>query len=567
MAGSTIHQQEGRKVAGLARRVRGWLLLSVALGGLSAVCLVVVFVGLAQLVDNAAFHGQVPSLSTQWVWVLLGCLAATITTQFLSDMAGTQAGLRVVSSVRQDALEHLAKAGPVATSRLPAGEVLTLLSDGVEALEPYFARYMPAAARMVVQPLLILAVVAGVDGWSLLILLCTGPLVPVFMVLVGYRAQALMDQQWVRMTLLGGGFLDALRGLKTLRLFGRTADSLERIARMADAHRKVTLSVMKVAFLTSASLEFFASLSIAMVAVVFGTRLLAGTADFRSAFLVLLLAPEYFMPLRNFSASYHARQNALASMTRLMDIFALPISPRQAEEGAQPLQSEAADKLCCDSVFASYDGQTAVLQNVTCCFARNRLTVLEGASGAGKSSLLAVVLGFLQPSAGHVAAYGRNGQALCVAGLRMAWVPQRPLLVFGTVADNLRLGAPDADTEALRRVAAQADALSFIMALPQGFDTPLGERGSKLSGGQVRRLALARALLRDPDVLVLDEPTAGLDPASALRVADAIRGCTIGRIVIAATHHSALTARADTVLHVSGGRVVQAPMPAVETVA
>ena len=606
MASSSTKRQEGKQIALLARRVRKWLTLSVALGGVSAVCLVFLFIEIARLVDDVAFHHT--SLFTgHWIILLSICLVLTVLTQFLSDIAGTQAGLHIVGSVRKDAMEHLEKAGPVVAARLPAGEVLTLLSDGVEALEPYFARYMPAAAKMVVQPLVILAVVAGLDGWSLLILLCTGPLIPVFMVLVGYRAQDLMDKQWVRMTILGGGFLDALRGLKTLRLFGRTAESLEQIAKMADEHRKMTLSVMKIAFLTSASLEFFASLSIALIAVVFGSRLLEGTVDFRTAFLVLMLVPEYFMPLRSFSANYHARQNAMAVTTRLLDIFSLPVSlyrnhaykvsedvtqkntPENITEnilenivGDMPenISSESGQiseqtnecsaevlsnpnslskshvevaALTCEQISASYDGQIFVLEHVACRFERNKLTVLDGASGAGKSTLLSILLGFLPPSSGSVSAWDGKGNPIeldRVDRVRMAWVPQRPLLVFGSVADNLRLGAEGASLESLRHAAQQADALSFIEALPQGFDTSIGERGSKLSGGQMRRLALARALLHEPDVLILDEPTAGLDPTSTQRVSEAIKSCAKGRIVIAATHQSELLTRADVVYHI-----------------
>lgn len=603
MASSSVKRRESKQLSLLARRVRKWLTLAVALGGVSAVCLVLLFVEIARLVDDVTFR-HVPLSVGHWAIILSVCLVLTVLAQFLSDIAGTQAGLHIVGSVRKEAMTHLANVGPVVAARLPAGEVLTLLSDGVEALEPYFARYMPAAAKMVVQPLVILAVVAGLDGWSLVILLCTGPLIPVFMVLVGYRAQALMDKQWVRMTILGGGFLDALRGLKTLRLFGRTADSLEQIAKMADEHRKMTLAVMKIAFLTSASLEFFASLSIALIAVVFGCRLLAGTADFRTAFLVLMLAPEYFMPLRNFSASYHARQNAMAATTRLLDIFSLPVSlgrhnknivpenenitsekngqseqtKEQAVEQQPVVLVEALPKphylkhtceveaLTCDQICASYDGQISVLEYVVCRFERHKLTVLDGASGAGKSTLLSVLLGFLQPTSGCVCAWDNTGKLMDLDGVRMAWVPQRPLLVFGSVADNLRLGIEDASLEALKQAAHQADALSFIDALPQGFDTPIGERGSRLSGGQIRRLALARALLHEPDVLILDEPTAGLDPASTQRVCEAIKRCTYGdkqgrnkqgRIVIAATHQSELLARADTVFRIEDGRVTE----------
>ena len=556
---STSAQPHGVDMTkGLARIARGWLLGSVVAGGVSAVLLVCQFILLAHVVDDMAFHGAGLTAQRHTFGLILACLVGQVGALFASDILGTRAGLRVARHVQGQLLAHLFAAGPVVCAGVPAGEVVTTVTEGAQALVPYFARYVPSAAMMVVLPLLILAVVAGVDGWSFFVLACTGPLVPVFMAFVGYGAQAVMERRWRELSLLGGSFLDALRGLKTLRLFGRTQDSLDRIAYLADAHGRTTLSVMKVAFLTSAALEFFSSLSIALVAVVFGSRLLAGTADFRSAFLVLLLAPEYFMPLRTFSASYHARQNARAAMDRMGTLFALPALARRY--GAQTAYAGGvAQSLTCTGLDVHSPDGTPILQDVTCHFTRNRLTVVTGVSGAGKTTLLNTLLGFLQPTAGRLDACDASGRSIPLDCLRMAWVPQRPLMVFGTVADNLRLGMPGVDDQKLRQAAETADALGFIEALPCGFDTHIGERGSSLSGGQVRRLALARALLQNPDVLVLDEPTAGLDVASAMHVANAIRRCAVGRIVVVATHRQALAALADVLVHVADGTVEMLP--------
>lgn len=358
------------------------------------------FVVLAHVVDDTVFHARTFWAERGLLGLFIACLFGCVSARFASDMAGTEAGLQVVASMRTTLLQHLTKAGPVASLRLPAGQILTVMDDGVEALEPFFARYVPSAAMMVVLPLLILAVVCGVDGWSFVILACTGPLVPVCMVFVGYSAQKAMDRQWGHLSTLAGSFLDALRGLKTLRLFGRTAGSLERIGELADAHRRATLSVMKIAFLTSASLEFFASLSIALVAVVFGSRLLAGTVEFRSAFLVLLLAPEYFAPLRNFSASYHARQNAMAALEQIARVQALPELAQGVECPTNHEPDSQVATLVCAHVSAAYDTTDIVLRDVSCTFSHGQLSVLSGASGTGKSTLLSVILGLLPPMAG-----------------------------------------------------------------------------------------------------------------------------------------------------------------------
>ncbi|GBQ04968.1 thiol reductant ABC exporter subunit CydD [Acetobacter cerevisiae] len=542
------------QTAGMARRAKGWLAGSVTLGGMAAVLFVLHLTLLAGVIDDLTFKGKPFAAEQHTILLLLACLGGSLFLQWLADMAGTEAGLRIAAHVRRDALRHLFRAGPVGCTTLPAGRILTTLTEGVDALEPYFAQYIPRAAMMVVLPLLILAMVLHLDGWSFVILACTGPLIPVFMALVGYSAQSIMDRQWMQLVVLGSSFLDSLRGLSTLRLLGQTEASISRMAAATDAHRASTLSVMKIAFLTSAVLEFFSSLSIALVAVVFGARLLSGTVDFRSAFLVLLLAPEYFMPLRAFSASYHARQNATAAAARLADLFTLPeMTQPENQPRLTHTRNHPIAHLMCSDLTAGYPGQAPAFQALSCTLSRGSLTVITGESGAGKTTFLRLVLGFLQPSSGQITAYDTTGAPLEVWQSRTAWVPQRPVMTMGSIADTLRLAKPNATDAELHAAAQQADALEFIEALPQGFATSVGERGACLSGGQIKRLALARALLRNPDILCLDEPTSDLDPASALRVAHAIRRCSANRIVLVATHHADMVALADQCLHISDG--------------
>lgn len=540
------------QTTGLARRARSWLAAAVILGGAASVLFVLQLIILAQTVDNLTFKGHtLASAHTALIEIALLC-AGSLLVQWLADMAGAEAGLRISTSVQRDLLHHLFRVGPIGCATLPAGQIVTTLTEGVAALEPYFAQYIPRAAMMVILPGLILAVVFHLDGWSFAILACTGPLIPVFMALVGYSAQSIMNKQWLQLVVMGSNFLDSLRGLTTLRLFGQTQASIDRMRTMAEAHRRATFSVMQVAFLTSATLEFFASLSIALVAVVFGARLLHGTADFRSAFLVLLLAPEYFMPLRAFSASYHARQNATAAAARIAEIASLP--ELNIAVGDEKPSTAHITSLTLDTVCASYADEPA-LQAVCARFERGQFIAVTGESGAGKTTLLRLLLGFLDVQSGSITAHDSHGRAVSSPQAHMAWVPQRPLMLFGSVADNMHIAAPQADRQSLREAAQKADALGFIETLPQGFNTSVGERGSRLSGGQIKRLALARALLRNPDVLCLDEPTANLDPASAHAVARALHQCACHRIVIAATHDDALIRQADQILHVADGKV------------
>lgn len=542
---------------GLTRHVRLWLGGSVALGAGAALFMVAQLSVLARVADDLAFQNHSLHAETGLFALAILLVVGRAVLQWLSGLMADEAAGRIVTALRNDLVQHLFRVGAVGMGSQPAGRVVATLTNGIDALEPYFAHYIPRAAAMVVVPILVLGTVLRLDGWSFLILVGAGPLIPVFMAFVGYRAQAIMDRQWTQLLLLSASFLDFLQGMTTLRLLGRARDAVTEVATMADRYRATTMSVMKVAFLTSAVLEFFASLSIALVAVVFGARLLSGTVAFYPAFLVLLLAPEYFMPLRAFSASYHARQNAVAAAERIGELFALPAVVPTI--GLHPAPVSVAT-LCCEGISVRYvDGQD-VIQDVQCRFTRNHLTVVVGESGAGKTTLMRVLLGVVAPSAGQVVARDELGHVIPQQWRStIGWVPQRPRMVFGTVADNLRLGSPNADLSRLREVAEQAGALEFITALPKGFDTLIGERGITLSGGQIQRLALARVLLRNPSILILDEPTADLDPESERQVADALSRCVAGRIVIVVAHRAEMIARASHVLRVAHGRVFGPP--------
>ncbi|WP_221228950.1 thiol reductant ABC exporter subunit CydD [Komagataeibacter kakiaceti] len=547
-----------RTLMGFTRRIGLWLGAAVVLGGAAAVMLVLQLAVLARIVSDLAFHGRAVSDESAGLAMLVALLAGRALLQWAADMVANEGSLQLATAIRGELLRHLFHVGPVGLAGQATGQMVTVLGDGVAALEAYFAQYVPRAAMMVVLPLLVLGMVLNLDVWSFIILACTGPLVPVFMALVGYRAQVIMDRQWTQLLLLGSAFLDTLQGLTTLRLFGRARDAVAAVAGMADEYRITTMSVMKVAFLTSAVLEFFASLSIALVAVVFGARLLDGKADFQSAFLVLLLAPEYFMPLRAFSASYHARQNATAAMAGISQLFALPVTAIRPDARGSTVGAPLVS-ISCEDVTAGYQADAPVLSHAGCTFRRNVLTVVTGESGVGKTTLIRLLLGLLRPMRGRVIAVDACGVAHARWQDRIGWVPQQSRLVHGTIAENLRLADPMADMDTLRAAAEQADALSFIEALPQGFDTPVGERGAGLSGGQVQRLALARVLLRNPQVLILDEPTANLDPRSERRVAAAIARAAVGRIGIVVAHRPTMIAQAAQVVRLRDGQVFSGP--------
>ena len=544
------------------RRTRGALYASIGVGVAAALLVIAQAVLLARVINDAAFRHETLGMVAPLLWGVAGLFLLRAGLSYAGEVIAFRAAGEIKTYLRQELLGHVLRRGPVPAAGENSADLAGVMIEGVEALEPYFARYVPQMALVVAVPLAILALVFPLDWISGLILLITGPLIPVFMVFIGYRAEATNQRQWQKLLLMSSHFLDMLQGITTLKLFGRARDEIEIVTRISDDYRKTTMAGVRVAFLTSAALEFFASLAIALVAVIFGVRLLHARIDFYPAFLVLLLAPEYFLPLRGLATHYHARMTAIAAARRIFEVLDAPL-PAPAV-GAAPAMPGGLTISCENLQFSYADGET-VLDGLSCVFPAGRITAVVGPSGAGKTTLARVLLGFVQPQAGRV----RINGAVELAGVaaegwweNLAWVPQNPRLFHGTIAANLRLGRPDADAAALRDAARKARALDFIEAMPKGFETVIGDLGQGLSGGQIQRIALARAFLKDPKLLILDEATANLDMESEGLVLDAIMDLAAGRTVIMVAHRLAMAERADNVVVLRAGRVAECGAPA-----
>ena len=544
------------------RRTRGALYASIGVGVAAALLVIAQAVLLARVINDAAFRHETLGMVAPLLWGVAGLFWLRAGLSYAGEVIAFRAAGEIKTYLRQELLGHVLRRGPVPAAGENSADLAGVMIEGVEALEPYFARYVPQMALVVAVPLAILALVFPLDWISGLILLITGPLIPVFMVFIGYQAEATNQRQWQKLLLMSSHFLDMLQGITTLKLFGRARDEIEIVTRISDDYRKTTMAGVRVAFLTSAALEFFASLAIALVAVIFGVRLLHARIDFYPAFLVLLLAPEYFLPLRGLATHYHARMTAIAAARRIFEVLDAPLPTPAA--GAAPAMPGGWTISCENLQFSYADGET-VLDGLSCVFPAGRITAVVGPSGAGKTTLARVLLGFVQPQAGRV----RINGAVDLAGVaaegwweNLAWVPQNPRLFHGTIAANLRLGRPDADAAALRDAARKARALDFIEAMPKGFETVIGDLGQGLSGGQIQRIALARAFLKDPKLLILDEATANLDMESEGLVLDAIMDLAAGRTVIMIAHRLAMAERADNVVVLRAGRVAECGAPA-----
>ncbi len=543
------------------RRTRGALYFGIGLGVVAALLVILQAVLLAHVVRGVVFGHQGLAAVAPLLWALAGLFGLRAALSYAAEIVAFKASAKIKTYLRQTLLHHILQLGPMQAADEKSADLAATMIEGIEALEPYFSRYMPQMALVVAVPLAILALVFPVDWISGLILLAAGPLIPLFMVFVGYRAEAINQRQWQKLLLMSAHFLDIVQGLTTLKLFGRALDEIGIVARISDDYRKTTMAGLRVAFLTSAVLEFFASLAIALVAVVFGARLLHGNIDFYPAFLVLLLAPEYFVPLRGLSTHYHARMSAIAAARRMFDVLDTPL----ANTGTETLPALSAIDIVCENLHFAYGGTAPVLAGLSCRFQAGSMTAIVGVSGAGKTSLARLLLGFAQPAQGRI----MINQTLDLAGVlpeswwqNLAWVPQNPRLFHGSIAANIRLGNPLASDDAVRQAAAQARALAFIEAQPDGFETLIGDLGQGLSGGQIQRIALARAFLKNPQLLILDEATANLDLESEALVLEAIAELAVGRTVIVIAHRMAIAERADHVLVLEAGRVAAFGTPA-----
>ncbi|MET7851930.1 thiol reductant ABC exporter subunit CydD [Streptomyces avermitilis] len=527
-----------------ARATRVFLAAVVVLGVVGAVLVIAQAMLIAEIVVGAFQHGHsVAGLRTPLV-----LLAAVATGRglvaWLTELAAHRASAAVKSELRGRLLERAASLGPGWLSGQRTGSLVALATRGIDALDDYFSRYLPQLGLAVVVPVAVLARIVTEDWVSAAIIVGTLPLIPFFMILIGWATRTQMDRQWRLLSQLSGHFLDVVAGLPTLKVFGRAKAQAESIRRITGEYRQATMRTLRIAFLSSFALELLATISVALVAVTIGMRLVHGEMDLYIGLVILVLAPEAYLPLRQVGAQYHAAAEGLAAAE---EIFAVLETPAPVSGSLRAPEGEIAF----EDVTVRYPGRSAdAVSKVSFTVAAGETVALVGPSGVGKSTLLNVLLGFVSPTEGRVRA---GGVDLASADLdawrsRIAWVPQRPHVYAGTIAENVRLARPGADDTQVRRALADAGALEFVDALPDGAETVLGEDGTGLSAGQRQRLALARAFLADRPVLLLDEPTAALDGATEAEVVAAVRRLAVGRTVLLVVHRPALLGVADRVV-------------------
>lgn len=513
---------------------------------------------LADIISGAFLAGLGMEELTSAIILLLSAAAARAVFLWLGRITGGKLAAKVKTDLRRRLLERLFILGPAYVEREYAGELLHTLTEGVESLDAYFGKYVPQLATAIFVPPVILAVTFSLDYAAALIMLATAPLIPLFMLLIGRWASHLHRRQWTVLSMLGGHFFDVLKGLTTLKIWNRSKEQITVISRISEQFRDSTLSVLRIAFLSALALELLSTLSTALVAVVVALKLLYGGLSFHQAFFILLLAPEYYLPLRMLGSHFHAGLSGRTAAERIFAILADDLHP-VGETGKKAFLRPQSISLAFENIdFAYQKDQPHVLQSVSFQVAAGERIALVGPSGAGKSTIVDLLLRFITPESGRIQVNGQELQDINKADWlsQVAYVPQFPHLFQGTIRENIQFGMAGG-LEEMRTAARQAGAHEFISCLPDGYDTFVGEGGTGLSGGEKQRIAIARAFYRQASLLIVDEAATGLDPHNETIVRESLLRLMNGKTVLIIAHRLSTACRADRILVLDKGKIVE----------
>jgi thiol reductant ABC exporter CydD subunit len=557
-----------------AAGVRTLLVVSVGLAVLSAIAVITQAVLLAGILADVIIGGaDLPDVADRLVAlaVVIGVRAGLA---WASEEIAKRSAVSVTAGLRRDLLRKAATLGPRWRSGENSGELSVLATTGVDSLHDYVARYLPQLVLSVLIPLIMLGYLFTADLTSAIIVALTLPLIPLFMALVGWYTDRQTKAKWESLSRLAGHFADVIAGLPTLKVFGRAKAQAASVRRVTEDYRKTSMVTLRVAFLSSMVLELLASLSVALVAVAIGLRLVYGDMTLQVGLAVLILAPEAYLPLRQLGTQFHAAADGVAATAKVLAVLETPVAPPGTRTDLP-----AVPGLRLESVTVGTPGERGAVGPLTVRLPAGRITVIVGPSGIGKTTLLHLLAGMLGPDSGRVLVEGATGNRggsgpdggalvpdIDLADIdpgawrsRLSWAGQGAALQAGSIRDNLALGNDGVDDAALRAAMVWADADAFVDSMDQGWNSPLGEGGSGISQGQRQRLSLARALARPSSVLLLDEPTASLDAETERRVLDGIARGAVGRTVVLVTHRSAPLAIADQVIELDSDAPLTLP--------
>ncbi|MBA4398947.1 MAG: thiol reductant ABC exporter subunit CydD [Anaerolinea sp.] len=550
-----------RNLLNAARREWLALALTILLGLLGGLAIILQARQLSAILSAVFSEGQTRGAVAPLFVPLLIILIGRALFSWLADASAGLLAIRLKERLRSQLVDHLFRLGPAYARGENSAELANTALQGIENLDAYFSQYLPQAALAGLLPLAVLVVVFPKDWLSGLILLLTAPLIPIFMILIGKASEAATRRQWNALSRLSAYFLDTLQGLRELKLLGQSERRADKVGEAAEQYRLTTMKVLRVTFLSALVLEMVGTLSTAVIAVQIGLRLLRGGLGFEQAFFILLLAPEFYLPLRLLGQRFHAGASGITAARRIYAILQTPVlcepvmSVEMLADIATPPQT-----ISFQHVSYAYPGQADLaVEDVSFSLRQGELTALVGASGAGKSTLAHLLLRFALPTAGQIRVDGEGLDNIPSAMWRkqIVWVPQQPVIFQGTIAENIALGRPQASLTEIQAAAGLALLDQRIAALPAGYNTVLGEFGARLSGGELQRLALARAFLLDAPLLVLDEPSGHLDPASEELLEQAMHRLCANRTILIIAHRLPTVYRADQILVLDRGRIVE----------
>ncbi len=556
-----------RRLFGLANGVHGFF------PGIAIISLLISAVVITQMyllsivIADVFLHSEVgnPTL----LYYLVATIALRSLLLWFRERYAQQTAVTIKSGLRKNLFSHLVKLGPAYTRTGKTGEVIATLMEAVEKLDDYFTRYIPSVIHIIILPITIIIFTFSIDWPSGLIMLITAPLILFFMWLIGTYAKKLTEEQWGQMSRLSSHFLDVLQGLKTLKIFGMNQREADNVYKSSDNFRIITMRVLKVAFMSGMVLELAASISIALVAVQVGIRLIEGMMTFQPGLFVLLLAPEFYLPFRTLGLHHHAGMDGSAAAEKIFDIMdtGAENSPEKisqktslSEPDTDLLQNDSGLGIRFENVNFTYpDANEPVLKSINCRLKAGSLTAVAGSTGSGKSTFARLLLGFMQPDSGIISANNLPLQQMNheLWHKFIAYVPQHPHFFNGTILENLLLVKPGATREEVEHAAQKSGAHSFIAQFPRGYHTPLTDNASRLSGGEKQRLAIARALLKDAPLLILDEPTSSLDPESEQIVATATETIVKNRTTLVIAHRLKTVKNADNILVFNNGTIAE----------
>ncbi|WP_407309229.1 thiol reductant ABC exporter subunit CydD [Desulfosporosinus sp. SB140] len=545
------------------RPVRRYLLLTIGTGIVIALLAVAQAWFFSRIVAGVFLEGATLRIVWNPLLLILVIIVLRSVFQWLAEISIHEAASSIKASLRKRLMSHIVSLGPIYAHGERTGELITTAVDGIESLEEYFTKYLPQLILAAGIPLLILGFVFPLDWKSGLILLLTGPLIPIFMMLIGKLAEKKSLAQWQSLSWMSAHFLDVLQGMTTLKVFGRAKDQTRVIARVSDSFRIATLNVLRIAFLSALVLELLATMSTALVAVSIGLRLVYGTLSFSVGLFLLLLAPEFYTPLRTLGLNFHAGLSGVNAGIRIFEILDLPLMENHDSDKTIPEKNSSLNDsddlhITFQQVSLTYEqGETPALQGINLSLLSGERIALVGPSGAGKSSVAQLLLRFIEPSDGKILVNGKYLETISLDHWRqqIAYVPQNPYLFSGSIAENILIGKPSATNEELIRAAQQSYAHQFIMKLPDGYQTLLGEGGTRLSGGQAQRLAIARAFLKDAPLLILDEMTSSLDSESEHEIQQALQGLLQGKTALIIAHRLTTVRQADRIIVMEQGQI------------